>query len=223
MAEIWRILKPGGIAILTAQGPAVAPIVLNEIARHGFKSEVHGVGDGMFVGLDLGEGANSTGNIVTRDVMEKIFSPFELVAYHPCFGLMGIQDTYVFSKRSASHAVLVPSLAEQPIASTETRIELQLPSDPFRKCSVLAVAPGLVEPATIELILEFEGSTMPPLSSGRTRLQQKSSWTNLKAAYSFASLGPVPPHDGQLKLAAICRSEKPMDGADLKLHNAVFW
>jgi SAM-dependent methyltransferase len=223
MAEIWRILKPGGIAILTAQGPSVAPIVLSEISRHGFKSEVHGVDDGMFVGLDLGEGANSTGNIVTRDVMEKIFSPFELATYRPCFGLMGIQDTYVFAKRSASKAVLVPSLAEQALVSTETRIDVQLPSEPFRNCSVLAAAPGLIDPATIELVLEFQGSTMPPLSTGRLRLQEKSAWTNLKAAYSFASLGPIPPHDGELKLAAICRSEKPMDGAVLQLHNAVFW
>jgi SAM-dependent methyltransferase len=223
MAEIWRILKPGGIAILTAQGPSMFPVVANEIAKHGFKTQTHAVDTGMFVGVDLGEGANSSGNAVTRDVMEKIFSPFEMRMHRPCLGLMGIQDTYVFYKRSASKLQLQKVLIECPINSTEFRVDIPLPPEPFTKCSVLVAAPGLIYPATIELLAVFEGSELIPITSGPVNLQQKSSWTNLQAAYTSAALGPIPPYDGTLKLVAICRSERLMDGAILTMHNATFF
>jgi len=223
MAEIWRILKPGGIAILTAQGPSMFPVVANEIAKHGFKTQTHAVDTGMFVGVDLGEGANSSGNAVTRDVMEKIFSPFEMRMHRPCLGLMGIQDTYVFYKRSASKLQLQKVLIECPINSTEFRVDIPLPPEPFTKCSVLVAAPGLIYPATIELLAVFEGSELIPITSGPGNLQQKSSWTNLQAAYTSAALGPIPPYDGTLKLVAICRSERLMDGAILTMHNATFF
>ncbi len=222
MAEIWRILKPGGMAILTAQGPSMFPIIAEQITQHGFQTETHGVDTGMFIGLDRGEGANSTGNIVTLDVMEKIFAPFKMLAHRPCLGLMGIQDTYVFYKNSASKVQLRPVLAEAPMSGTEFRIEIPLPSEPFTECSFLVAAPGLIHPATIEVSLEFEGSELAPITSGPVNLQEKSTWTGLRAAYKFIKLGPIPPSDGQMKLVAVCQSKRPMDSAKLLIHKATF-
>jgi SAM-dependent methyltransferase len=72
MAEIWRLLKPGGMAILTAQGPSMFPIIAKQIAGSAGKVGSTLIDAGIFISLENDEGSNLTGNIITADVMSKI-------------------------------------------------------------------------------------------------------------------------------------------------------
>jgi hypothetical protein len=190
-------------------------MVAGEIAKHGFRTQTDVIEDGMFVSLDLSEGSNSIGNSVTRDVMERIFLPFTPRAYKPSYGLMGVQDSYVFCKDSASTLMLREELHKSPLSVTEQRIMVDSGVDSFYDVSLLVALPVLIHPTTVELLVEFKGSQLLPILSGIFAAQEKLTWTELTAAYRFLRVRGIPKHHGSLKLVVVCRSERPMDGTEL--------
>jgi ubiquinone/menaquinone biosynthesis C-methylase UbiE len=226
-AEIWRVLKPGGFAILTAHGPSFFPNAVKQIAG-GLEGSVHCVDDGMFIGLGRIDGPNQTGNAVTRDVMEKLFHPFELRAYRPCFGLMGIQDTYIFYKNSTAELYHVPKLLECSMSGSEFEAELEVPTKHLKKCSLLVAAKNLNYPANVEFTLSFPDSSLLPVKSAIARVPEKADWTDLEAAYRFVAMDDIPQPDGQARLSVKCtgerssRSDRPLDGTTLLVHQARF-
>lgn len=220
MSEIWRVLKPGGVAVLTACGPSFFPIIATQIG-HGFKAKTHALDKGMFIGIERVEGSNETGNTTTCDVMEKIFHPFKMLDHRPCYGLMGIQDSYVFHKGDSAKLHHVPKALECALSGKTFEAEIALPTKNFRRCSFLAAARNLVSAASVEFSLEFPGSSLRPIRSV-TRLPDKARWTSLEAAYSFATIDNVPRTDGDMKLVVRCKSEHSMDEAMLLVHNALF-
>jgi hypothetical protein len=159
---------------------------------------------------------------LTRDVMEKLFHPFETRIYRPCFGLMGIQDSYVFYKNSSAELRHVPKLFECRMTGREFEAEIPLPTRDFRKCSFLVAAKNLIYPATVEFSISFQNSAMLPATSKIWRLPEKSSWTELEAAYVFASIDDVPQSDGPAKLSVKCSGERDLNGAILLVDNAHF-
>jgi SAM-dependent methyltransferase len=220
-SEIWRVLKPGGIAVLTAQGPSLFPQMARQIAN-GLKSTTHRIDAGMFIGLGQIDGPNETGNTLTCDVMEKLFFPFEKRIYRPCFGLMGTQDSYVFYKNSSAELHHVPELFECKMAGKEFQAEIALPTDHFGKCAFLVAARNLIYPASMEFSISFQDSAMLPVASNISRLPEKATWTELEAAYAFVSIDEIPRSDGPAKLSVKCTGERHLDGATLLVHNARF-
>jgi ubiquinone/menaquinone biosynthesis C-methylase UbiE len=226
-AEIWRVLKPGGFAVLTAQGPSLFPNAVKQIAN-GLETSVHCVDDGMFIELGRVDGPNQTGNTVTRDVMEKLFHPFELRDYRPCFGLMGIQDTYVFYKNSTAGVQHVSKLLECNMSGSEFEAELEVPIKSLKKCSFLVAAKNLNYPANVEFTLSFPNSSLLPVKSAITRVPEKVGWTGLEAAYRFVVMNDIPQPDGEARLSVKCtgerssRCDRPLDDTTLFVHNARF-
>ncbi|MDQ6703202.1 MAG: class I SAM-dependent methyltransferase [Pseudomonadota bacterium] len=220
-AEIWRVLKPGGIAVLTAQGPSLFPVIAKQIAN-GFQAMTHSVDTSMFVGIGRVEGSNETGNNVTRDVMEKLFHPFDMRDHRPCFGLMGIQDSYVFYKNAQGDLHHVAKLLESEMNGKDFEVEIAIPTKEFGRCSFFVGARNLVYPATVEFTVEFADSAMLPIKSATARLPEKSIWTGLEEAYSFVSIDRIPLSDGKVRLLAKCKGERALDGATLLVHNAHF-
>lgn len=222
MAEIWRVLKPGGIAILTAHGPSMFPLIAGNIAG-GSISKTTVVDAGMFICAEHAEGSNATWNIVTADVMSKIFYPFEKLDYRPCYGLMGIQDTYVFAKKSSSALQLIPSLLECEMQGSvfEKQI-MEVTNSSQRQFAVLASAKNLLYPATIQLSFDFPDSDMRSVVSRVLRLPEKVSWTGLQTAYVFVTLDNIPQWDGRGTLSVEVRSNNPLNGVILQLHSCMF-
>jgi ubiquinone/menaquinone biosynthesis C-methylase UbiE len=226
-AEIWRVLKPGGFAVLTAHGPSFFPNAVKQIAG-GLEGSVHCVDDGMFIGLGRIDGPNQTGNTVTRDVMEKLFHPFELRAYRPCFGLMGIQDTYVFYKNSTAELHHVPKLLECSMSGSEFEVDIEVPIKHLKKFSLLVAAKSLNYPTNVEFTLSFPDSALLPVKSAIARVPEKADWTDLEAAYRFVAMDDIPRPDSQARLSAKCIgerssiSDRPLDGTTLLIHQARF-
>jgi SAM-dependent methyltransferase len=164
MAEIWRLLKPGGMAILTAQGPSMFPIIAKQIAGSAGKVGSTLIDAGIFISLENDEGSNLTGNIITADVMSKIFYPFKILNYKPCYGLMGIQDSYAFAKKSSGALQFVPSLLECEMQDVAFERRIEVSKTSLRQCAVLASAKNLLYPATIQLRLHFPDSDMPSVA-----------------------------------------------------------
>ncbi|MGA7386139.1 MAG: class I SAM-dependent methyltransferase [Methylocella sp.] len=222
MAEIWRLLKPGGIAILTAHGPSMFPIIAKQIAGSTGKIGSTLVDAGMFISLESGEGSNQTWNMVTADVMSKIFYPFKILNYRPCYGLMGIQDTYVFAKKSSGAVQFMPSFLECEMQGSvfERRMEVRKTSQ--RQCAVLASAKNLLLPATIQLGLHFPNSDMPSVASRVVSLPEKVPWTDLQAAYTLVTIEEIPEWDGPAMLSVEVKGSAPLNGVVLQLRNCIF-
>jgi ubiquinone/menaquinone biosynthesis C-methylase UbiE len=224
-AEIWRVLKPGGFAVLTAQGPSMFPVIAKQVAKG---METYAIDHGMFIGLGRINGPNETGNIVTRDIMEKLFHPFEMRTYRPCFGLMGIQDSYVFYKNAAADLHHVPKLLECEMSGHEFEAELEVPTRHFKKCSFLIAAENLVYPANAEFTVTFPNSSLLPVRSAVTRLPEKAGWTDLEAAYGFVAMDDIPQSDSATRLSVRCTAEplarcpRPLDNTSLLIHCARF-
>jgi ubiquinone/menaquinone biosynthesis C-methylase UbiE len=219
VSEIWRVLKPGGFAVLTAQGPSM----LQHVSRYLQQSKTHLVDTGIFMDIEqVEEGSNSTGNIVTKDVMTKIFDPFVTLDYRPCYGLMGIQDSYVFYKNTPAYVNLTPVLLQAQMNGTAFEAEINPPVPTFGRCSFLVSATKLIYPATFEVELQFAGSALLPVRSGQHRLPEKWVWANLASASTFVHFDDVPACDGGVKLIVRCKSDRPLDGVELVIRNAFF-
>lgn len=222
MAELWRILKPGGVVILTAHGPSIFPIIAKQLSAGIEKLTTIAIDKGMFISIEEGEGSNATGNAMTADVMSKIFCPFRLINYRPSYGLMGIQDTFVFCKKSSNSLQLIPSLLECEMVGHRFQTELPVKNTSQRQCTVLASVKNLIYPANVQIGLKFPDSALQPVRSPIQSLQQHVNWTELQSGYSSVTIEDIPAWDGSATLFVEVWSERPLDGVVLRLDNCVF-
>ncbi len=248
MQEIWRMLKPGGMAVLTAHGPTMLPNLMHNIrwAGSGDASvlSVTLIDDEMFACIEREGGSNATGNVLSSGMFRRIFHPFDIRHYRPRNGLMGIQDTYVLAKKAESSLRLVPVLLDIEMQGADYRAEITLELHGERHLSVLADAKELYFPATIRLSLHRYGDAAPLAMSETVILPDKVGWTRLDAAYALVALDNLPAWNGPVVLSVDVSAKReggvafegllpahaawpcgvgPLDGAKLRLTKAAMF
>jgi SAM-dependent methyltransferase len=196
MQEIWRLLKPGGVAILTAHGPSMLPVILNSVRRAGSDDKsavrVSLIDEEIFACIEREDGSNATGNVLTPGMLRKIFHPFEVIYTEPRNGLMGIQDTIVFSKNTESQLRCVPTLLDCEMTGDDFVAEVHLNLARERHLGVLASARKLFFPATIQLSIRRASDSSILAESLRVTLPDKVDWTQLDAAHSLVIIHDIP-------------------------------
>jgi len=225
MAELWRVLDGDGIAVLTAHGPS---ILINNVsyvrsATAPGRTGLTLIDEEIFFWIDNDEGSNSTSNVVTRGAFEHFFSPFRVLAHKPRCGLMGIQDTYVLAKKTRGPLRLIPTLGDHRMSGTETIGSFPIELCGQRSLTALASAPGLIFPATIELRVQLPDPSLPSARSKTLPLPEKTSWTQLDAAYTAIAVDGIPAWHGTGLMHYSVRASRPMDGAELRLRQCALF
>jgi len=224
MAEIWRILKPDGIAVLTAHGPSVFPTSVNHIKSAGSgRTGLTLVDEEMFFEIEQVEGSGLTANVETYGMFERIFSPFRILKHTPRSGLMGIQDVYVVAKRSQGPLSLTPSLADCEMRGTEFEASFEINLSGQRRLTLLAGAPGLVWPATVQLAVDLPDRSIPPAKSKVVPLPERVSWSRLQGAYAGIAINDIPAWQGTAVLRCSVNASKPMEAVKLQLRNCALF
>lgn len=119
MRELWRVLKPGGIAILTYHGEHYIAKNIRRI------QDPREFGGGLFGDLNDGaEGSNEYGSIETVEALRSIFQPFELVKFLPRHHLMGKQDTAIFRKTRPTPIIRLSNLKKAAGEPYEIEVDL---------------------------------------------------------------------------------------------------
>lgn len=78
MREIWRLLTPGAVAVLTISGPSTLPPMLQRISQ-GDRADRAGMGvividEEMFICIERDEGSNDTATVETHGVRKNLLS-----------------------------------------------------------------------------------------------------------------------------------------------------
>jgi len=248
MQEIWRVLKPGGMAILTTHGPTMLPNLMHNIRWAGSADTsallVTLIDEEMFACVEREGGSNATGNVLSSGMFGRIFHPFDIRYCRPRNGLMGIQDTYVLAKKAESSLRLVPVLLESEMQGADYRAEVALELHGERHLSVLVESKALYFPATIRLSVHRSGDAAPLAMSDTVILPDKAGWTRLDAAHVLVTLDNLPAWNGPVVLSIDVNAKRegrvafegllpahtawpprggPLDGAKLRLTKATLF
>lgn len=217
--EIHRLLKPSGVAVLTAHGPTMFPQILSgaRTAYDSGKVRTHLIDEDAFICLEHADGSNASGNVLTGAMFDHLFRGFDVRLHVPRYGLMGIQDTYVVAKRSARLRA-IDDLCRMDLQGEAWRSAMDLDLDGARAFSVLADVTDLYFPATIEL--RFRWPTGETKSSGARPLPDKVAWTHLDKAYASIAIDDLPALRGPVRLEVDVTGSKPLDGGVLTLSKA---
>lgn len=222
MQELWRVLKPGGVAVLTAHGPTLLPNILPGLANaSGERVSTILIDEELFLCVEYDVGSNQTGNMMTHAVLSKIFAPFSLVTHRPRHGLMGIQDTYVFAKKNVAPPVVTDDFLSQPMRGTQFRASIDVPFGAARNLSLLATVDRLLHPATVQVTVRRPGSDAVIAASRPEPLPLMLAWTGLRCAFSSLRVEGLPESmgDGVVDVAVSC--DHPLDGLALQLRKAI--
>jgi SAM-dependent methyltransferase len=227
MQEIWRVLKPDGIAILTTMGPSMLPNALLRLAD-GNSADREGTGvvtidEEFFVYIQREQGTNYTATLETAGSFARVFYPFEVVFYRPRYGLAGIQDTHVLRKKSLLQPVVIDSLFDQEISGSSHTANVRIDLKRGRNLIALVGATNLFSPATFQLSVYLPTHEAPVARSRPVPIPEKASWTLLKSAYQSVVVEDMPEHGGEATLMLEIISDKPMDRARVYLRNVVLF
>jgi hypothetical protein len=197
-----------------------------------------------FTCIEREDGSNATGNVLTPGLLGKIFHPFEIVYARPRNGLMGIQDTYIFRKKTEAQLRWVPTLFESAMTGVDFRAEVNFELAGERHLGVLASAAELFFPATIRLSLHRVGDPSAVAASLPVMLPDKVKWTRLDAAHALIAINDIPAWVGSAILTVEVSAERrdraafesqlpigpawpagrgPLDNANLSLTKAVLF
>ncbi|WP_165364141.1 MULTISPECIES: class I SAM-dependent methyltransferase [Rhodoplanes] len=223
MCELWRILKPGGRAVLTICGPSLLPMWLPNIGGENAKrTQTVLIDEQIFLCTSSEDGPNSTGTMETAHVFETIFSPFRILQYQPRSGLMGIQDTYVVSKIGEGHLTFIPRLLDFAVTGSTSKANVAINLRNERNITFLVGAPDLYRTAKacFRLVIpEGRGS----VESDIVTIPQKVGWTGLHSAYARVAIAGIPEWTGLARLEVEVEVSESADRARFELHNAAIF
>jgi len=214
MQEIWRILKPTGVAVLTASGATLIPKTLPHLAANIARTFVTLIDEEMFLCVDDEVGSNSVGVVQSRGVTERMFFPFSIINYRPRFGLMGIQDTYVLKKKRDAKLTVREGVFEAPMGGCEFRTQINMELSGAGTLLALATVPDLLYPARIAFGI---GESVSRPESLPMMVQ----WTGLTAAFCSVILDNIPAQSGTSLIDVSVTSNKPLDGRKLQIQKLV--
>jgi SAM-dependent methyltransferase len=208
MQELWRVLRPGGIAMLTTHGPSLLPMSLPSLSPD--RTKVTLIDEEIFICLDGEVGSNSAGAIQTRGMTERIFRPFAMLDYRPRFGFMGIHDTNVFRKQSDGEVIIRDDVATLPIEGHSFQASMEVDLRGARSLCLLVGTTALTSPTQITARVGDRVSAPAPLG---TMVQ----WTSLVGAYSSLVVTNLPMQPGRTTVDVDVTSVKPLDGHVLQV------
>ncbi|MFZ2104931.1 MAG: class I SAM-dependent methyltransferase [Roseiarcus sp.] len=224
MGEIWRLLKPEGIAVLTAHGNSMLQLLATSlISRQSTKITVNLINDDPFLCVEQEQGSNDTGNYENASVFTKIFHPFEILKHRPRNNLMGIQDTYVLRKKSSKSLTLVQDFFAGDLVGADFHVEIKIELNGETHFSVLAAARELMQPATIRLTLRRSGDMQTIAASDPVELPALASWARLENAFAFLALECGPAFVGPCVLCVDVTAPAPLQKSRLQLKQAMLF
>jgi hypothetical protein len=222
MQELWRVLKPGGVAVLTAHGPTLLPNILPGLVNaSGERVSTILIDEELFLCVEYDVGSNQTGNMMTHAVLARIFAPFSLVTHRPRHGLMGIQDTYVFAKKDGTSPVVTDEFFSQEMRGTQFRASIDVRFGEARNLALLATVDRLLYPATVQLTVRRPGSDTVIAASKREPLPLMLAWTGLRGAFSSLRVESLPESMGAGVVEVAVSCDHPLDGLTLQLRKAI--
>jgi hypothetical protein len=227
MLEIWRVLAPGGIAVLTAHGPTFLPIILANLKD--IATDIAGtirttlIDEDAFIAFERSAGSNFSANAMTGKMFARICQPFDVVVHKPRYGLMGVHDTYVITKKAAGPLAFVDHLAQAPLSGKRCTVTVDLSLAGQSHFRVLARATNLFSATTLHVMLRVSGKESPLGEAAVLSLPDKVSLTSLDAAHAPVTIDDLPVYHGAAVLSAEVYSDAPMDGATLFLSKAMLF
>lgn len=230
MAELWRLLKPNGVVVLTVHGPTILPIMLTSIANKAAeKVEVDLVDEQAFLYVDRGQGLNHTGNVVPFGVFSKIFHPFIILEHKPRHGLMGIHDSYLLRKKISNRLTVIEDFLDVKMTGRNFHSEAKLDFNGENCFCILAAARDLVRPATIQLSLRPMGSDKPFALSKPVDLPLRAHWTPLHKsarinnAFSSLIIENIPQVNGPVIVSLDVTGSEQLNGSQVLLKQAMLF
>jgi SAM-dependent methyltransferase len=214
MQEIWRILKPSGIAMMTTHGPSLIPKILPNLSANAGRTSVTLIDEEIFICLNDEVGSNSTGAIQTRGMTQRIFFPFSVIDYRPRFGFMGIHDTNVLRKERDGEVVIPRDMLSAGMAGHSFRTSLQAD---LRGASALCAFVGiddLLDPTQVTI-------RVGDRSSAPADIPMMVKWADLAGAYASLVIRDLDVGLGPVTIDVDVTSGKPLDGLTLKVPKLV--
>jgi SAM-dependent methyltransferase len=176
MQEIWRVLRPSGIAMLTTHGPSMFPRILPAMGANAQRTSVTLIDEEMFICLNDEVGSNSAGAVQTRGMTERIFRPFAMLDYWPRFGFMGIQDTNLLRKNGGPEPMIRDALMTVPMSGNRFQVSFETDLHDASTFCLLVEVPDLVYPAQAVM-------RVGDRCGEAVRIPTMAKWTGLAAAY----------------------------------------
>ena len=222
MRELWRLLKPNGVAVLTTHGPSMLPTFLRSLANKAAEKIVCNLIDEVpFLYMHRGQGVNQTGNVVEFRAFSKIFYPFEILDYKPRHGLMGFQNSYLLKKNGDCQLTVIDDFLEVDMTGQSFQHDVSLDWNGGKSLCVLAQVPNLVKPARIQLRMRHLDRDTPVVTSNTADLPSKAHWARLDAAYSSLVIENIPAMRGLITATIDVKGSGGLNGLQLVLKHAI--
>lgn len=226
MREIHRVLASDGVAVLTIHGPTMFAHFLPGASAiqgtHPGKLRTHLIDEEVFACIEQEPGSNQSANVLTGSVFEKIFHPFDVRLHRPRYGLMGIHDTCVITKKSGRPLTFIEHLTVKTLRGTKDECTCEIHLTGQSSFSILADLKGLYASATIRLSLKLPGNVESVAESRIVDLPPRADWTILDKAYSMITLDDIPSHHGPALLSIEVCGES-LDGVVLTLSKGMLF
>ncbi|TXN01540.1 class I SAM-dependent methyltransferase [Methylobacterium sp. WL64] len=226
MQELYRLLVPGGIAVMTGHGPTMFPQVLAGAAptsAAGGRVRTTLIDQEAFICLENSAGSNASGNVLTQNMFAHIFSPFDVRLQRPRYGLMGIHDTYVFVPKTDRSLQFIDFCASFDLSGQISEHSFELDFNEQANLSALINLENLHYPATIQVTLHALDGSEGLIATWTAPLPGRTEWTLIDQAYTFFMLEGLPAYNGLVRATLKVQGTHALDGTTLSFRKVVLF